>query len=328
MTGRACMIALALRSGALWLMVALLALAAPAASQTTGGRMHRLAILSSAGVNERLLLELQRQGFSEGRNLVVDARIGDVAAMPELARDAVAARPDAIIVLGEPALRAARAATDTVPIVAFGNDPIEMGMAGTLARPGGNVTGISFVTGELAGKRLDLLHEALPEARRFGALLPRSTRRRQAMEPALRSVAATRGIDLLIFDADGPEHYEAEFAAMRAAGIQALLIASNVDFLRDAAPLAAHALAARVPTACQFAAMAHAGCMIGYGPSLDVMRQRGMSFVARILRGAAPSELPIETPTVFEFAINLRTARTIGVTIPEALIIRADEVIE
>lgn len=325
------MIRLGWRTGAVWLAVMLLALPAAVAAQTTGERMHRLAILSPLG-GERtraVLLELERFGFREGRNLVVDERIGDGPAMPQLARDAVAARPDAMIAIGEPALRAARAATDTVPIVAYGNDPIEMGMAATLARPGGNVTGVIFAgSAELDGKRLDLLNEAVPQARRVGALLPRSSRNPQAIERALRSVATARGIDLLIFDADGPEHYDAAFAAMRAAQIQALVIAGNAAFLRDAAPLAAHAIAARVPTACQWASMAHAGCMLGYGPSLSTMRQRVASFVARIFSGAAPGDLPIETPTAFDFVLNLRTARTIGVVISQVMIVRADEVIE
>ncbi len=322
------------RADAWGVVVALLLLVAPAAAQSLGERVYRLAVLSPVRVDRSVLIpELARLGFAEGRNLVVDERIGDAGAMPGLVQDAVAARPDAIIVIGQAALFAAQASTAEIPIVTFGNDPFRMGAAATLARPGGNVTGVVFgLTWELDGKRLELLHQILPGARRIGALMRRSSDGRpeleQEREAALRAAAARIAVELQIFTVDGSGDYERTFASMRAAGIEALALAANIDFVRDAAVLAEHAIAARLPMACESPAMASQGCLLGYGPSLNAIRRRVAALVARIFRGATPSELPIETPAIFELAVNLRTAQALGLAIPQGLLVRTDEVIE
>jgi putative ABC transport system substrate-binding protein len=144
----------------------------------------------------------------------------------------------------------------------------------------------------------------------------------------MRAVAANAGIELLFFDSSGPDDYPAAFAAMQAAGAQALVLTANPVFFRDAAPLAQLALKAGLPTACEWAEMAQSGCMLGYGPSRSELRGRMAQLVARIFQGAAPGELPIEQPTRFEFAINLNTAGALGVTVPRSILVRADEVIE
>ena len=145
----------------------------------------------------------------------------------------------------------------------------------------------------------------------------------------MRSVAASAGIDLLDFTAAAaPADYKAAFAAMRAAGAQALVIAATPEFFRDATSLAALALEARLPTICQWAEMARTGCLLGYGPSRLEQRRRNTDQIARILRGAAPGDVPIELPTLFEFAVNLKVARALGLELPPAILARADEVIE
>lgn len=278
------------------LTLLLFVFATSAVAQTANERPHRLGIIAPFDFASVFVVDLQRLGFSEGRNFVVDQRIGNEAQMLQHVRDAIASRPDAIVVIGSAALRAAGQATNTVPIIALGVDPTTLGLAATFRRPGANVTGVVSLFAELDGKRLDLLHQAIPRARNIGVLLRRTSQDRQVRERALRSAAATIGIDLVAFDADGPEHYEAVFEAIRApeSGIQALLITSDSNFLRDVALLAWYAIEARVPTACE--AAARSGCMLAYGAAFAPMRRSAASLVVRIFQGAAPRDLPIEIP--------------------------------
>ena len=205
---------------------------------------------------------------------------------------------------------------------------MQLGYAESYARPGGNVTGVAILGAELDAKRLDLLHEAVPGAKSIAVLYPGFTAGRAASESALRALAAARGLELVIVAAAFPEDYPAAFEAMRAAGVQALVISAGPQFDRDAAVLAALAAAALLPTVCQWARMARAGCLVGYGPDATALRLRLAHQVTRVFRGVSPGELPIETPTRFEFAINARAARALGILIPPALLARADEVIE
>ncbi len=313
------------------LALLLLLIAAPAAAQTDS--VHRLGLLASTRdaveLTRRVTLpELARLGFSEGRNLVLDAQFGDTATLARAARDLVFGRADAIIAIGPDALRAAYDATRSVPIVSFGSDPVEMGMAANVVRPGGNVTGVTILGAALDGKRLDVLREAVPGARRVAALLLSSAGSRQASERAMRAVAADSAVELLVFDVAGPDDYAAAFAGMRVAEAQGLVIMATALFNRDAERLAQLAAEHGLPTVCEWAELAQVGCLLGYGPSRTELRRRLADYVARIFRGTAIAEIPIETPMRFEFAINLRTARTLGLTVPPTLLVRADEVIE
>jgi putative ABC transport system substrate-binding protein len=315
------------------LLIFLLALAAPLIAPAAGEKVYRLAELEPTAASLELthsltLPELAKLGFSEGRNLVLDARVGDAAAMAGMARELVLADPDAIIAVGPDATRAARQATTTVPLVVFGPDPVRSGWATSLAHPGGNVTGVTMLAVELDGKRLDLLHEAVPAARRVAALLMPSVPGQQPSEREMRDVAASDGVDLLTFDATGPEDYRTAFAAMRAVAAQGLVIMANPTFYRDAALLARLAIEAGLPTVCEWAEMAQSGCLLGYGPNRPEMRRRLAHFVAHIFQGAAPGDLPIEQPTHYEFVVNLKTAEALGLTVPRSILARADEVIE
>ena len=297
----------------------------------TPDRIYRLGHLGFAGPSEAMsrqviLPELARLGFVEGRNLVFDARGGEADAQPALMRELLAARPDAVIAIGNAAILAAGAATRTVAIVGLGGDPVQLGLAQSYARPGGNVTGVTILISELEVKRLSILREAAPDRRRVAALV--STTQRAISEPALRKAAAGLGVELLVFPAAAPADYPAAFAAMRAAGADAVLIGAAPEFNRDAKQLAALALEARLPTVCEWADLAHAGCMIGYGPSRPALRKRMAAQIAQIFRGAVPGEVAIELPTVFEFAINQKIAKSLGMTIPPLVLAQADEVIE
>lgn len=325
----------ALRATALAALLAVLATWLTPSHAQSPDRVYRLGQLSSTsnsvqGTRSQMLPALAKLGFSEGRNLVLDARFGTQDELPGLMRELLAAKPDAIITVGPSALRTAAEATSLVPIISFGPDPVGLGFAKSLSRPGGNVTGVMILGEDLDAKRLDLLHEAAPKARSvavlFSAEYPPSVLENK--RAGMRAVAASLGIALLDFTVAAPDDHPAAFAAMRAAGVQALVIGGSPQLDRDTKLLAARALEAQLPTACEWARSTQVGCLLGYSPSTAALRQRMADQVARILRGAVPGELPIERPSVFEFAINLKIAKTLGLTIPESLLARADEVIE
>jgi len=300
-----------------------------AAGAQTPDRVYRLGHLANSADSETFtrqitLPELAKLGFVEGRNLVFDGRVGELDALPGLMRELLAGKPDAVVAVG-PAMGPAGAASRTVPVVTFGFDPIELGLAASYARPGGHVTGVVILISDLEAKRLSLLLEAVPDRRRIAALVPA---RNGANEIALRKAAAGLGIELLVFPATTPGEYAAAFAAMRAEGAQALVIAATPQFQRDGMQLATLALEARLPTVCEWAEMARDGCLIGYGPSRTALRQRIADQIAKIFRGAAPGDIPIERPTVFEFAVNQKIAKSLDVSVPPAVLARADEVIE
>ena len=277
------------------------------------------------------LPELAKLGFVEGRNISVQVFSADDAfeRLPALAVELVATKPDVIIAVAPGAIRAARAATSTIPIVmAFGGeDPIAAGWAQSYTRPGGNITGVVLLSPELDGKRLHLLHDTFPKRQRI-AVLFHSRSRNTPTDRSVRAIAQKAGIGIESFYTSGPEEYEATFNAIRSSGADALLIASSPIFANDAARLAELALKAEVPAICEWRDMAGKGCLIAYGVDRAALHRRVADFVARILRGAPASELPIEDPTTFELAVNLKTAKALGIDIPTTLLAQADEVIE
>ena len=300
----------------------------------TAGRIYRLAHISNSAVSEAnsrkvILPELAKLGFVEGRNLVFDGRIGEQDAQTNLMRELLAAKPDVVIAVG-PALAAVGATTRTVPIVSFGRDPIEIGLAQSYARPGGNVTGVVILISELEVKRLSILHETAPDRRRVAVLVSSaaSSGPTAAGQAAMRKAAAGLGVELLAFPVATAADYPAAFAAMRAAGAQALVISATSEFYRDGKQLAALALEARLPTVCEWADMAHSGCLIGYGPDRTALRLRMAAQIAQIFRGAAPGDIAIELPTAFELALNQKIARSLDLSIPLSVLTSASEVIE
>jgi putative ABC transport system substrate-binding protein len=318
-----------------WLILALVTLAIPGpAGGQTADRVYRLgALMQSAGAVERMraniLPVLARQGFVEGRNLVLEVRTGTIAELPALAEELLATKPDAILADGSIAIQAVKARSNTVPIVGWfiGGDPVRAGFAASLARPGGNVTGVVMLAPELDAKRLELLHEAVPTARRVAALWLSPAQGKENFAAA-RGAAEALGLELLAFYAEGPTDYPAAFAAMRSAGAQGLAILSAPIFAPNASTLTTLALVFGLPTVCEWGWMAEAGCLFGYGPNSAELTGRDADYVARIFRGAAPGDLPIEQPTHFEFAVNLKTAKALGLAIPPAILARADDVIE
>jgi putative ABC transport system substrate-binding protein len=305
----------------------------PSARAQSPGRIYRLAYLTptaeSIETARRVILpELERQGFTEGRNLVFDARSGAADALPEMARELVARRPDVMVTVGSSALHALSAVTRTIPIVAFGPDPTELGLAAGLSRPAGNVTGIMIPAVELNAKRLQLMLEAAPDRRRVAVLYMASQPNYAANLREMDRVATAAGIELVRLAVAGPGDYVDAFAAMRAAGAQGLVILSAPEFDRNIKMLIGLARGARLPAACEWASHASDGCLLGYGPDRNAMRLRLADQIVRILRGTAPGDLPIEVPARFELTINDGVARALGIMLPPTLLARADEVIE
>ena len=297
-------------------------------------KTYRVAVLSTAAstladFGKVVLHELAKDGFVEGRNLTISGYFGEPAEMPKLTQEVLAFRPDVVVASSLVSVQAMRMASSTTPIVMsfLGEDPVEQGLVQSLSRPGTNVTGLVLMATELGGKRVALLRELLPSARRLAVLAPSPPRSRDQVD-RMQHVAEGLGFEVRVFHADNSSKYAEAFAGMRKAGSEALAMTAHIEFSQDAKKLADLAVQARIAIIGHWAEMAQQGCVLGYGPDTYALRRRTADFVSRILRGASPGELPIEQPTTFEFVINLKTAKALGLTIPPTLLVRADEVIE
>ena len=276
----------------------------------------------------RALAEL---GYVEGRNLVIEQRFasGDLLKLPTLALELQQARVELVIAVGVPAILAVKQAAPSLPIVMFGNfDPVALGLIPSLARPGGNITGVLIAPdGTLAGKRLELLKAAVPQATRMAYLAPPADPATRLQLQETRRAASMLGVELVDVEVrDGD--YERAFAAIAVLRPSALVVAANNFFVRDRLPIIALAAKHKLPAIYEWREQVLDGGLMAYSTSLYGMYQRLAWYVDRILRGAKPGELAVERPSKFELIINLRTAKTLGLGIPPALLLRADEVIE
>jgi putative ABC transport system substrate-binding protein len=309
-------------------------LAAPiAAAAQSGSKVHRVGYLSTAGsVFEPFRQGLRELGYVEGQNLVLDARLahGRLDRLPALAAELVRMRPDVIAAVSSPAIRATKQATTTIPIVmAFsGDDPVRHGFVKNLARPGGNITGVAMIADELTGKRVVLLREMLPRATRIAVLTQIDHPAAASQTKAAQETAKSLGIDMDVARVHDSREYEAVFAAIVKQRASGLFVVSNPTFFGDQERLAALATKNRLPMMCEWREMAEAGCLMAYGPIITDLYRRAAVYVDRIINGAHPADLPVEQPTKFELAINLKTAKALGLTIPPSLLARADQVIE
>jgi putative tryptophan/tyrosine transport system substrate-binding protein len=300
-------------------------------SQPTG-RVYRVGVLRATAPEDqiRLIPALREAGYVQGRNLELDLKYasGDLSLLPALARELVQSRSDVILAVGSPATRAARDATDTIPIVMFGNfDPVALRFVASLARPGGNVTGVLISSeGTHAAKKLELLKEAVPQSRRIAMLVPDDPSiGRQVQE--VRDAAASLGIELVVVEVQGNQYAKA-FETMVASRPDALFVAAHNYFVIDRKPIIELAAKHRLPAIYEWADQVRDGGLMAYGTSLYGLNQRLATYIDRIFDGAKPGDLPVELPTKLELAINLATARAIGLTIPGPLLSRADELIE
>ena len=297
------------------------------------GRTYRLGFLAQGGRQTRQVLalfdELRLSGFIEGHNLAIVPGGFDVPVDQLAARAAatVQAAPDVLVSIGDVATRALQAATRTVPIVAGAEDMVAAGLVTSLSRPGGNITGISMLSPELDGKRLDILIEAVPTARRMAALAD-ATQTSPSHTKALQHGAQARGVELSVFGVARAEEIAPVLDAAKTSGAQAVNVLASPLLSGNRRIIIERMAALRLPAIYQWAFMAEEGGFAAYGARLIPLYRQRARMVAKILRGAKPADIPVEQPTHFELVINLRTAKAIGYEVPAELVLRADRVIE
>ena len=268
-------------------------------------------------------------GYHAGKTFGLDERWGENSreTLERLALEAEALNP-AVFVTQGPALQVARKLRGTIPVV-FGTsgDPVEMGIAASLARPGGQFTGVTFLSYALVGKRVELLHEIAPRAKRL-AVLSNPEHGGDAKELAATRAAATGlGFEFTHYPATNPAGLDAALAAITAARSEALVVHPDALFLEQRAKLGRFSSEQRIPVISGWAVIAEGGSLMTYGPNLQECYRRLAYFVDRIVRGAKPADLPIELPTTVELVVNLKTAKALDITVPPALLLRADRVI-
>jgi putative tryptophan/tyrosine transport system substrate-binding protein len=311
-------------------------LAAPlaaAAQEYKAGKVARIGRLelSSAGTDEAFRQGLRELGYVEGQNVVLEYRFaeGKAERLPNLAAELVNLKVDIIVAGGTPAPLAAKHATSTIPIVmAAAGDPVRTGLVANLARPGGNVTGLSTFTPELAAKRLQLLKEVVPGVSRV-AVLWNATNPFAVFNMRETEVAArTLGVQVQSLEVRGSDDFENAFAAAIRGRAGALIVVDDPLTCRHRERLGDFAAKNRLPTMYGFRQCAGTGGLMSFGASLADLYRRAAIYVDKILKGAQPRDLPVEQPTKFELVINLKTAKALGLTIPQSLLQRADQVID
>jgi putative ABC transport system substrate-binding protein len=304
-----------------------------AARAQQSGKMPRVGVLVSLSAphpfTEAFRSGMRDLGYSEGGNVAIEWRYADAqfSRAVELAAELVRLQVNVIAAYHTPAVKAAMNATKAIPIVMSpAGAPLEMGLVNSLARPGGNVTGLSNMEAELGGKRLDLLREAIPGLARSAVLAAKTDPFTSPFVQDLQTSAARVGLQLHPVMVNGPSEFEDAFAAMGAAGDQAVIIQPN--FLPQTAAIVALAAKHRLAILSSYRDTTRAGGLISYSADHAAHFKRAATFVDKILKGARPAELPVEQPTKFELVINLKTAKALGLEVPPTLLARADEVIE
>jgi putative ABC transport system substrate-binding protein len=305
----------------------------PVASLAQQRKVWRIGVLINRlgpGNNDEAFLAGMRDlGYVEGRDLVMEYRWGggQEDRLPALAAELVALRVDLILAAGAQTIQAARAATSTIPIVmAAVNDPVARGFVESLAHPGGTITGLTLVSEDVAGKRLQMLKQVVPRASRVAVLISPIG---DPVREALTKAAKPLGIQLqFIIAPERAQDLESAFAAMTSGGAQALYVDLNPRTSNMGQAIVDLAARNRLPAIYETKGFVDVGGLIAYGPSVPDMYRRAAGYVDRIFKGAKPGDLPVQQPTKFDMAINLKTAKALGLTIPQSLLLRADEVIQ
>jgi putative ABC transport system substrate-binding protein len=321
------------------LALALVVLALPVGLDAQPARKPaRIGLLTpSSPAGSGHLVEAFKQGLRdlghiEGQTFVMEARYGDGQSerLPKLARELVSLRPDVIVTSTDIATAAVKRETRTIPIVmALVTDPVATGFVASLTRPGGNITGLSNISSALSGKRLELLREGVPGLSRVAFLWNPDVRGALLDYKATEEVARSLRLELHSLEVFTAEDLDRAFSALVSQRAQAFIVAaaSIVIFARRA-DIARFALSSRLPSMYAAKEYVEAGGLMSYGASASGMFRRAAMYVDKILKGAKPADLPVEQPTTFELAVNLKTARGLGLTIPPSLLLRADHVIE
>jgi putative ABC transport system substrate-binding protein len=317
------------------LVIIALLLTASFAKAQQPKNIPRIGILFIGGRNqphlEAFKQGLRERGYREGENLSLEYRYaeGKVDRLPSLAKELLQLKVDVIVVTAELSARAARQATTTTPIVlTTGADLVTSGLAESLAKPGGNVTGLSVLEESLSGKRLDILRETLPKIRRVGYLWnPGAIVANPSFDQA-KAIAQSVALQLQSYEARTPAEIEVAFADMSKTRPDALLVLLSPLMALNSKRIVELALGQRLPGVYPTNQFVEEGGLIAYGPQIGEMYRRAATYVDKILKGAKPADLPVEQPTKFELIVNLKTAKRIGLTIPPNVLARADRVIK
>ncbi|MBI3371493.1 MAG: ABC transporter substrate-binding protein [Betaproteobacteria bacterium] len=301
------------------------------------GKVWRIGILSqsdrkASDIFDHFLRGLRELGYVEGKNLSVEWRFADNALerLPALAAELVALKPDALVSMANAGPLALQQATSTIPIVMTSpsGDPVASGLVKSLARPGGNITGLSTLNADLSQKRLELLRGIAPNLSPVAVLLHPASPASRAILDSLRAAAQGLGVTILPIEIHTLREIEDAFGVMARHKARAVIVSSDPLFSRHRIKLAELAVKNRLPSMTVDRLYAEAGCLVSYGTSLADSYHRAATYVDKILKGAKPADLPVEQPTTFELVINLKTAKALGLKIPQSLLVRADAVIE
>jgi len=320
-------------------VLALSMFAAPFAVEAQqGDKVYRLGILGNVPLTDfegarlwgALTKGLRDLGYVEGQNLIIEHRSseGRFERLPSLAAELVRLKPDIIVVPNSANALAVRDATRTIPIVAINFDPLMTGLGASFARPGGNVTGLSLIAPEITGKQLELLQEIVPRVSRVAILSNPANRPNPLFLDQAKGAARTLGLQLQSVQARQPEDIESAFTGMSRERAGALLVLADAMFILQRRRIADLAARSRLPAMYALREHMEAGGLAFYGPSMADNFRRAAAYVDKLLKGAKPADLPVEQPTNFEFIINLKTAKALGLTIPQSVLTRADEVIQ
>ena len=311
------------------------ALAVPLASfaQQPSAKMPRIGVLSPFASNadafrDALQQRLQELGYSAGRNIAVEYRASEGMAdrLPQLAVELVGLKVAAIVTTTAPGVQAAKQATTTIPIIIAGvDDAVDQGFVSSLARPGGNITGTSWLNTELSAKRVELLKQTLPKISRI-AFLREAVGAASSLR-AIEAAARALGIRLLVMELRAPSEVDGVFAALLHERVGALMVAHSPMIAGQESHIIGLAMKHRLPTIFSFRKAVDAGGLMSYGPKPADLYRRAADYTDRILKGTKPGNLPVEQPTSFELVINLKTATALGVKIPQSIQLSADDVI-
>jgi putative tryptophan/tyrosine transport system substrate-binding protein len=304
------------------------------------GRVYRIGFLGVASASAAVTLRrieafrtgMRALGYVEGSNVIIDFRWaeGNADRLAELARDLIRLRVEVLVTQGSTSTRAAKAATSTIPIVMLAvGDAVGAGLVASLARPGGNVTGSTFLGQQIYAKQLELLKEAMPSVARVAVLMNPDNPANRPVLQGMEAVARGMKVVLTEIDARGPAEFEGAFRAMGQHRVDALVVSADAILTTNARAIADLAVRHRLPATSAWSDFTESGGLLGYGPNIyDLYGRAAPRFVDNILRGAKPADLPVEQPTKFDLVINLKTAKVLGLTIPQSLLLRADEVIQ
>ena len=311
--------------------------AAPLAQAQQGARAYRIGYLAASprpadGAPPASLREgLEQLGYREGKNVTYAGRWAEFRKdrLPGLAAELLALQVDVIVTFGSPAAAAAKQATSTIPVVmALSGDPVGVGLIESLARPGGNVTGMTDNATALSAKRLEILKEAIPTASHIAVLWNAADQAMTLRYREINRAAGVLGVSVQPLGVREPDEFDQALAAMDRQPPDAIFMVTDALTNLNRKRVLDYAEAHRIPSMYEYAPLVREGGLMSYGPSLDDMFRQAAVYVDKILKGARPSELPVEQPTRYYLAINLKTARTLGVTIPRDLLLRADEVFQ